>query len=436
MGRGTIADARGFAAPARLLVVDDDPSVLLTIAAILSGEGYAVTSAGSVAEALGHLRTAPFDLVLTDLRLEGESGLTLLAELRRHWPETTAVMLTGYASLESAIDALREGAYDYLVKPCDVDELKATVARAVERGVLARTLRERLADLEAANAQIRSFADQLQQRVDEATAELNRKVEELSEAKAHLEEAQRQREEFISMVTHELNQPVTSIRAYAQLLGRPGLTPERQDRARESIVSETRRLERLTRDLADASRMAAGRFQVALGSYDLAEIVREQVELARARAEQHTIRFEGPADAPPSLCDRDRVAQVVSNLLANAMKYTPGGEIRVRIDVEDTRALITVRDQGPGIPPERLEDIFEPHVRLPGGASASGERPKGSGLGLYIARGIVEAHGGRIWAENSPAGGASFTFCLPLAPRESPAPVGAEGGDAAWPRAC
>jgi adenylate cyclase len=195
----------------RVLVVDDEPSVLETIVAILEAEGYRVLAASDVPAALETLGREQVDLVLTDLRMEGPSGLSLLAEIRRNWPDTLAVVLTGYASLESAIDALREGAYDYLVKPCDVHELKATVARALERAQLVRSLKQHVAELEAANRRISGFAGELQQRVNDATAQLNEKLAELSQAKQRLEILQHQREEFVSMVVHEMNQPLTNI---------------------------------------------------------------------------------------------------------------------------------------------------------------------------------------------------------------------------------
>jgi signal transduction histidine kinase len=407
------------AATRRLLVVDDEESVLETIAAILQQEGYEVVAAGAIAAALDNLQKQPFDLVLTDLRVEEDSGLTLVAELQRQWPDTMSVVLTGYASLESAIDALRKGAYDYLIKPCNVEELKLTVARAVERGALARALRERLEELNAANAKLLSFSEQLQERVDQATSDLTQKIEELDEAKRGLEEVHHQREELISMIAHDLSGPLTTIGAYAQLLGQENVRPETQEKARRTILSETRRLGRLVQDLADASHLALGGFRVQPGACDLAELVREQVDLARITTDQHTFRVDAPPQAVPTMCDRDRVAQVLSNLLGNAIKYTPGGEIRVSLRVDEGRAVLAVGDQGPGIPPERLEAIFEPGVRL-GGSAARG-KPKGSGLGLYIARGIVAAHGGQIWAESTAGHGATFTVSLPLVAIAQPA---------------
>lgn len=398
-------------ATASILVVDDEPSVLDTITAILQREGYEVVAVSGAVDALGCFHDRPFDVVLTDLRLEGASGLFVIGEMRRRWPHTTAVVLTGYASLQSAIDALREGAYDYLIKPCDVEELKATVARAVERGAMARQLRERLEDLDAANAKLQSFNDELQRRVAEATAELNEKIRDLAEAKRRLEEAHRQREEFISMIAHELGQPLTMIGGYAQLLGRANTPGEAQERARAAIVSQTRRLARLVKDLADASHLAAGHFQVDLVDCDLVDLIEEQTELARANTEKHTIRVELPGVPVPALVDRDRLAQVLSNLVTNAVKHTPGGEILIHLWTAECRAFIRVSDQGTGIPLDRLETVFEPHVQL---GVRPGDEAAGAGLGLYISRGIVEAHGGRLWAESPEGEGARFTMWIPI----------------------
>jgi signal transduction histidine kinase len=410
--------------PARVLVVDDEPSVLETIVAILDKEGYAMTAAADVGGAIERLQQAQFDVVLTDLRMEGQSGLSLVAEVQRNWPDATAIVLTGYASLESAIEALRGGAYDYLIKPCHVEELKATVARAVERGALARALRERVLELDEANAKLRSLSGELQQRVDEATAELSAKVAELAQAKHDLEEAERQRLEFTAAVAHELNQPLTTISGSAQLLGRRGLPAEIEERARGTIIAETRRLARLVQDLTDASELASGRFQVRLETCDLAEILRGQVDLVAMSGAGHDVSLEVTAPHTVITGDKDRIAQVISNLLANAMKYAPGGSVLVGLHSEDDRLLVTVSDEGPGIPLDRLEAIFEPRVRL--AVTESGRTQRGRGLGLYIARGIVEAHRGRIWASSREGGGATFTIELPLraADLASPEPRG------------
>jgi two-component system, sensor histidine kinase and response regulator len=395
---------------ARIMVVDDEESVAITMQAVLEQEGYHVWTANSAPEARLLFGQERVDVALLDLRIDTTDGIDLMRELRAAQPESVPIMLTGYASLDSAVRAIREGAYDYLVKPCDLDELRLTIARAVERGALVRTLNQRVEELQVANAQVRSLAEDLQGRVDRATADLSAKVAELSEAKERLEEEQRQREEFISMIAHELAQPLTNISTAAQLLNRERTPEPAKERSRATILSETRRLTRLVQDLFDATRLAAGRFQVHPDACDLREIVRERVELARGASPAHRVELDAEVGPLPLRCDRDRIAQVLSNILTNALKYTAGGTVHVHLRAEAGQAVLQVRDQGPGIPADRLESVFEPNVRLVG--ASSGKR--GSGLGLYIARGIVEAHGGRIWAENAEGGGAVFIITLPL----------------------
>ncbi len=176
---------------------------------------------------------------------------------------------------------------------------------------------------------------------------------------------------------------------------------------------------RLVGDLADTAQLSAGQFRVHLLPSDLSEIARQQVELARTRTADHTIILDAPSEIPIT-CDRDRLAQVLLNLLTNAIAHTGGGQIRVGLRLDGDQALVTVSDRGPGIPRDREDLIFEPGYRLveddPGGPSS------GAGLGLHIARGIVGAHGGQIWVESRPGQGSTFCFALPIRPAGHDAP--------------
>src|SRR4029077_5534570 len=174
----------------KVLVVDDEESVVVTIKAILQLDGYNVSTTTSGKEAREMVRRVEYDLVLTDLRLEDGDGLDVLRAVRESYPETVTIMLTGYAPLETGIQDPRAGAYDYLVKPSEVEELRATVARGIERRRLGQELRLRVAELAVLNAS-------LQQRIDEATAELKERYEQLKEL-------DKMKSQFLSIASHEL----------------------------------------------------------------------------------------------------------------------------------------------------------------------------------------------------------------------------------------
>jgi len=266
-----------------LLVVDDEESVAVTMGAILEMDGYRVAISTTGAEAIQKLHEVDFDLVLTDLRLDDTDGLTVVSEVCRLQPDTVSIILTGYASMESAIKALREGAYDYLIKPCDVDELRAVVARGIERRQLGVQLKARLEDLEAANGTINRMNLELQQRIDEATAELQQRMAELAraneeiaalyhQAQSNVEQLQqldRLKSRFLSMASHELKTPLTSISGLSQVLLRrmrrrldqgwpaePDWDEEQRGHIErlELLNSQTARLGRLIDELLDVSR--------------------------------------------------------------------------------------------------------------------------------------------------------------------------------------
>jgi DNA-binding NtrC family response regulator len=167
-----------------VLVVDDEESVRVTLAAILGELGYDVREAASGDEAVALLKKVEFDLVLTDLRMEGVDGLQVMAEARNRWPDSVTIMLTGHASIDSAIAALRVGAYDYLCKPCPTEDLLATVARGLERRRLTRDLKLYMRQLEIAIDTARELYSALDARLLEATTTLRDREEELAALRA------------------------------------------------------------------------------------------------------------------------------------------------------------------------------------------------------------------------------------------------------------
>jgi signal transduction histidine kinase len=384
----------------RVLLVQREASELDEVADALATGGYGLIRGGSSTEALEHLRSGRIGVTLVDVDLADDPGRLLLAELRLRWPEVVGVVLIRYDSLSSAVDTVNEGACDYVVSPCPAPVLKAAIARAMERAALARALRQGLEDLDDANARLRALSDDLQARVDRATAELR--------------EAHAQREVLVSMVAHDLAGPLTSLAGYVELLGRGSLPADRQENARRILASELQRLGRLVADLADASNRG-NEFRVDPVACDLALLVREQVDLAQILA-PHPIELRLPDGDVVVACDRHRIGQVLSNLIGNAIKYAGNAPIRVELRAEDAQVCVSVRDRGPGIPVASLEAIFESRVRL----ASEPAGPPGSGLGLHISRRIVAAHGGRIWAESEPGAGSRFVVCLPRSGGRAP----------------
>ncbi|MFN8636760.1 MAG: response regulator [Chloroflexota bacterium] len=402
---------------AHVLIVDDDQALLeaLPEALRLRIDDLETDTSDSAREALRRIAEVDYDAFVIDIKMPDMDGLELLSEVKKVRPDTPTILITGHGDHELAVDALRLGAYDYVTKPINREYFVSCLNRAIECQRLAR-------NVETKRLELLEHTRELEACVQERTVELREALhrEQLACRKLHethqrLEELSQQRDMFVSMIAHDLATPLTSIRGYAEMMGRGSLRPEQQERARELIVSETDRLARLAFDLTSAAEVIAGQFQIRPLACDLAEIAREQVELTRARTTSHTIIL----DAPPSLlidCDRHRLAQVLSNLLTNAVKYAPGGEIRVELYGDEAQANLTVRDQGPGIPPELAETVFEPGRRL---EQEAAEDTTGGGFGLYIARGIVEAHGGRIWVEPSSGQGATIRVSLPLESTDS-----------------
>jgi signal transduction histidine kinase len=377
-----------------ILVVDDEESVALTIQAILRLDGHDVTAVTTGTDALRLLNERQFDVVLTDLRLGDIDGIDVLREVQRTAPETAAIMLTGYASLESAIAALRSGAYDYLMKPSDVEELRATINRAIER----RELRRRLVELE---------------------------------------EVDRLKTQFLSMASHELRTPLTAVSGFIQVARRrlaraterEGVDwKEEAHRATETLElaqRQSRRLGRLVDELLDVSRLQLGRVELHNTDIDVAASVRETLERTRLQDPTRPLELKDDVGSATVIGDRDRIDQVFENLISNAMKYSPAeSPINVTVAIEGDEVHVTVRDKGIGIAPDELERIFQLFYRSPDPRAG---HVSGLGLGLYISREIVARHGGRLWAESSEAGSA-FHVRLPVVSAVASASVTSRGG--------
>jgi signal transduction histidine kinase len=391
---------------ARLLVVDDEENLRITTAAILEQEGYHVETASSGTEAVSLLENAEFDLVLTDLHMEGGDGLSVLAEIRRRAPLTISVVLTGFASVESAIAALQQGAYDYLVKPCDIDEMKHTIKRGVEHRRLMLAEQEARSNLEQLNRD-------LEHRVEERTAELSLLNEEL-------EEANRAKDIFLATLSHELRTPLTPVLGWINLLRNGNLDSDGIEQALDAIERNARLQSRLIDDLLDISRIATGKLRFDPKPGDLNSVVEASVETVRSSAAMRRVELDYELTDTPLvvLCEPVRLQQIVWNLLSNAIKFTEaGGRVSVQTRRDGQSASVIVEDTGIGIEPDFLPHVFDRFRQADGSRT---RRHGGLGLGLAIVQALAKLHGGSVKAESEGVGrGSRFTFTLPFAATET-----------------
>ena len=392
----------------RLMIVDDDASVGRTLLGILKKAGYDAEWAPNGREALAKLSEGqPADILLVDIRLPDMNGLDIFREARKKLPDLGAIVMTGYSDTETAVGALNAGAFAYVQKPYNIDEVKASLARLAERQGLLKQNRELVRQLQDSNAV-------LERRVAERTRSLQTANLDLANTIERLKEADTAKSAFVSMVSHELRTPLTVIEGFTETL-----IDKLESLKRDEIVqyldiihTDTLRLTRLIQNILDLSQMQAKGIAInpaPVRLKALAESVVRGLEVLNTGM-KFEIGFEqGEVEI---VSDKDCVEQILVNLLSNAVKYSPkNSSIRIEGSQRDGTARICVIDQGPGIAEAEREKIFQAFYRCP---DVVNSKTPGTGLGLTITRAIVEALEGRIQVSPGPsAKGSSFQVTLP-----------------------
>lgn len=371
------------------------------------------------AEALRETERREHDLQLAELRVASDRRYRKLVEgisraigwasddsLRLTFVSAKAAELLGYAAdqfLEP--DFLRT-----LIHPEDQRETLAMFQKAMDEGIeLAREHRVVKATGDVAWFQTSVSGDRA---TGSRSAELHGISIDVTELQLAREEAKllvQAREELLAIVTHDLRGPLTSIKLGAELLTGDETTSPESRRAAQAILRAAEHMNRLINDLLDFARAQVGALKIEHAEIDLSEIIRDSVEMTRATAagKQLTVCTE-IADELTLAGDAMRLQQVLTNLLGNAIKFTPrGGSITVRAVRVDNNAEVSVTDTGPGIAAENLPHIWDRFWQVDKGGG-------GLGLGLSIAKNLIEAHGGRIWIESELGKGTSFHFTIPL----------------------
>jgi signal transduction histidine kinase len=389
-------------APAKILIVDDSAANLLALEGVLEPLGHDVVRARSGSEALEQVKHNDFAAILLDVQMPGLDGFKTAALVKqmprgRHVPILFITATSGDA--EQVFRGYDTGGVDFLLKPFDPHALRCKVSV--------------FADLFNKGEEIRRQADLLYDQ-ERAAAEKQRLFEIEQHARREAEAAIHAREEVLAVTSHDLRAPLNAIKLSAALLACYLPPVEDAERAIQAIESAVERMSRLVSDLLDLTRIEGSQLVLDKKNHAVVPFIDEFVGMLRPAAARNQQRIDPiiQEDDARVFGDKERLMQILNNLVGNAMKFSPvGGAIRVRFAQLTDCVRFTVEDDGPGIAGEELSHIFERYWQACGG-----EQRQGLGLGLAIAKGLVEAHNGRIWAESELGQGSQFYVELPCAP--------------------
>jgi two-component system sensor histidine kinase/response regulator len=360
--------------PRTLLVIDDEEAIRDSCQQVLRKAGYNCHTAIDGIEGLRLVNQIGPDLVLLDLMMPGIDGLEALKQIRRNHENIVCIVITGYATIESAVDAMKRGAFDFLPKPFTPEELRLIVNRGLE-----------------------------QRRLLEETRELR-------------EEKARMKEYFITIVAHELRSPLLLVKQYLDLIvgGKMGKVDEVAGEMLSGAHSTLQGLLDLIADWLKLARINAGDITGNLETVPACGVFRKVIDDLTAQADSRgvTLSLEPPDHECRLSAHAESLDVVFKNLVSNAIKYNrPGGSVAIRCGQQDGQLRVEVSDTGIGIPEKELPFIFEDFFRVK--SSKTVEIP-GTGLGLSIVKKIVEGHGGAVEVESKLDEGTTFTVFLPL----------------------
>ncbi len=355
----------------QLLIIDDENIVHKSCNRILRGTRFEITNATSGEEGLDLVGKNDYDLVLTDLMMPGISGMEVLNRLIRERPETIVIVFTGFATVESAREALKKGAFDYIPKPFTPKELIDVLDNAV---------------------------DERAERSGKNTLDL------------------------MAVVSHDLQSPIAVVHSSAETLhkGYFGHLEPNQQKALESILRNCEYLEDIIRSHIEFSKLDLENMASYKEKVDLVEeVLRPVVDAPEYTANLKKISIETEFSGQPVVvADPNLLKIVVTNLITNAIKYgRAGGKVRIRLEDKGNEVVVSFWNEGVGMTREQIDEkLFKKHSRL---KQKGTEGVKGNGLGLFICKNIIEKHHGKIWAESEPGQWAEFKFTLPVKNRPS-----------------
>jgi signal transduction histidine kinase len=387
---------------AKLLIVDDLPENLLALEALIKREDRIVYKALSADEALSLLLQHEFAMAILDVQMPGMNGFEL-AELMRGTEKTKNIPIVfvsaGGRELNYAFKGYESGAVDFLYKPLDIHAVKSKVNVFVELYRQSKAMKQQVEELEQSRREQEALLEQLQS------------------TQLELEQAVRMRDDFMSIVAHEVRTPLNGLILETQLrkmhLARDNAAAFTLDKMHAMVDRDERQIKsliRLIEDMLDVSRIRTGKLSIRPTRFDLSALVRDWLQnfAPQIEAAESSVTLEADQTVVGSW-DEFRIEQVISNLLTNALRYGAKSPITVKVYSESGQAWVEVRDFGIGIGEENQKRIFQQFERVTAKHAVAG-----LGLGLFISEQIVAAHGGSITVESRIGEGALFRVCLPL----------------------
>lgn len=374
---------------ANILLIDDEQGMRETLTDILTEQGYEVKPFASGQEAVKEIRKGSFDIVIADLKLPDVGGMQILDEAKEVNPESAVIVMTGYASMESAVEALNRGAFSYIVKPFNMDEVKTVIKRAFH--------------------QIRLFKEN-QRLIDELQL-TNRKLE---KAAAELDKANQAKSEFLSRMSHELRTPINAIIGFTEFLEEDKTLKKQQRLDVRHVATNAKSLISLINEILDLSKIEAGKVRISVSMFSLKTLIAHCVQSITPLLKDRPVKLEVDftKDIPNKIkTDRDRLREIIVNLLSNAAKFTEKGKINILTGMDKEGMInISVSDTGCGIREEDLLHIFEEFRQMNIGTK---KRYGGTGLGLAISKKLVHLLGGNIFVKSTFGNGTTFIVAIP-----------------------
>ena len=383
-----------------ILVIDDEASILNLVATILGNRGYTVARSSDAFQGMELVASLKPELVILDYMLPGMDGLEALTRIKHSFPDTYVIMFTGKGNEEIAVELMKAGASDYMLKPFNNQNLLERVENVLKIRSVEVKNRELILEREQLLHEIKAWNEELEERIRKESENLQ---------KAHAEVVQSQKLATLGYLAagmaHEIRNPLNSISLFAQLIKEGVGTAEKTEYIAK-ILQEVDRVDGTLRKLLDTAK----RPRFALTEVNIVDVIQKSLDsfTPQMSTQKITLRFSPTTTLPRLKADPAEIEQIFTNLFLNAIDEMPeGGELAVELDHDDRDITIRVSDSGGGIPEKNLPSIFDPFFST---------KVRGTGMGLPIVLRIIKNYGGRIEVAATGKRGTTFLVRLPVSP--------------------